>query len=87
MNYTEISHTIKNIRKAQGLTQAELARIAGVSRITINKFENNKFTGISVLNLIRILDRLGYELEFKEQTDLPTFEDVLEIYSETEPPG
>lgn len=81
MNYTEISQTIKQLRKSKSITQAQLAEIAGVSRITINKLENNKFTDISILNLIRILDRLGYQLEFKEQSPLPAFEEILELYA------
>ena len=84
MNYSEISLAIKKLRKAKNITQAQLAEIAGVSRITINKLENNKFTDISILNLIRILDRLGYQLEFKKQSQLPVFEEVLEIFSNSD---
>jgi len=84
MNYTEISQTIKQLRKSKSITQAQLAEIAGVSRITINKLENNKFTDISILNLIRILDRLGYQLEFKEQSPLPAFEEILELYTKAD---
>ena len=81
MNYTEISQSIKKLRKSKNITQAQLAEIAGVSRITINKLENNKFTDISILNLIRILDRLGYQLEFKEHSKLPVFEEILEMHA------
>jgi putative transcriptional regulator len=42
---------LKEIRTATGLTQAELAERAGVSRKTINTVENGVFTPSTVLAL------------------------------------
>ena len=46
------------IRKAKGLTQADLAKLANVSRKTINTIENNVFvpSTILALTLAKVLD-------------------------------
>jgi putative transcriptional regulator len=48
---------LKEIRQARGLTQAELAALAGVSRKTINTVENGVFipSTLLALTLARVL--------------------------------
>ncbi|MFN3353837.1 MAG: helix-turn-helix transcriptional regulator [Brevundimonas sp.] len=58
MGDARLGSRLKEARLAAGLTQAELAERAGVSRKTINTVENGVFTPSTVLALIlaRALD-------------------------------
>lgn len=58
MGDARLGSRLKETRLAAGLTQAELAERAGVSRKTINTVENGVFTPSTVLALIlaRALD-------------------------------
>ena len=49
---------VTEVRKAKGLTQADLAQLANVSRKTINTIENNVFvpSTIVALTLAKVLD-------------------------------
>ena len=49
---------VTEIRKAKGLTQADLAKLANVSRKTINTIENNVFVPSTnlALTLAKVLD-------------------------------
>jgi putative transcriptional regulator len=53
-----LHNSLKELRKIKGLTQAELASAAGVSRKTINTIENKVFvpSTILALNLAKVLD-------------------------------
>jgi putative transcriptional regulator len=42
---------VTQVRKAKGLTQADLAQLANVSRKTINTIENNVFVPSTILAL------------------------------------
>ena len=46
-----LKNTLKELRKVKGLTQADLASAAGVSRKTINTIENKVFVPSTVLAL------------------------------------
>ena len=46
-----LNNTLKDLRKVKGLTQADLASAAGVSRKTINTIENKVFIPSTVLAL------------------------------------
>ena len=53
---------LKEVRSAQGLTQGELASLAGVSRKTINTVENGVFTPSATLALL-LARTLGASVE------------------------
>ena len=64
-----LRNTLKELRKVKGLTQADLAIAAGVSRKTINTIENKVFVPSTVLalTLAKVLDVSVhdiFELEF-----------------------
>ncbi len=60
LNWSDfISEAIKR-RKSQRLTQEKLAILAGVSKPTLNSFEQGK-TSITLENAIKILKVLGLE--------------------------
>ena len=68
MNFGE---TLQTKRKAEGLTQEDLAKIISVSRQTINAMEKNKYIPSTVLAL-KIAKYFGKPVEdifFLEETD------------------
>lgn len=58
MSRKELALLIKMLRKEKHLSQAELARLAGVSPVTINTIEHEGNTSLE------ILDKLSKVLEY-----------------------
>jgi len=69
---------IKWLRKDKGLTQEQLADIAGISRVTLGKLERAPLGSITLKTIDIILDGLGYELGFKGKNGfgLPSWDEV-----------
>ena len=65
MKLHEIGARIRSLRKEKGLTQEQLANIAGISRVTLGKLERGQVGSISIKILDIILSQLSYEIEFK----------------------
>jgi len=61
----EIGQEIKRLRKVEGLTQYELSKLAGISRVTLGKLERGEIASISIKTLDIILNSLSLEIEFK----------------------
>ncbi|HPB05603.1 MAG TPA: helix-turn-helix transcriptional regulator [Prolixibacteraceae bacterium] len=61
-----LGEEIKNVREQKGLNQEQLAEIMGVSRSTISKIENGKFS-ISVDYLARFSIYLDHEFKVLEK--------------------
>lgn len=55
----DIGREVRKHRQARGLTQAQLADMAGLSRITVNQLENEAVEDIGVRKIEAILDLLG----------------------------
>ena len=55
---------IRELRHALGLTQAELARRAGVRRATVSRLENARVSALDLDVLERVADVLGIEPGF-----------------------
>jgi transcriptional regulator with XRE-family HTH domain len=62
MYFAALGLVIRRARKARALTQAQLARQAGVARTTLNQLENGVFPDIGVKKLMAILEILGQRL-------------------------
>jgi transcriptional regulator with XRE-family HTH domain len=62
MKLDEIGHRVMNRREALGLSQGRLAKLAGLSRATINQLENGALRELGVAKLANLLDLLGLEL-------------------------
>jgi transcriptional regulator with XRE-family HTH domain len=70
---------IAHARKEKSLTQVQLARLAGLSRATVDALENARTTDTGASRLIRILGVLGLELVVRPATQQrPTLEELLE---------
>lgn len=59
----ELGRAIRRARNARGLTQAQLAADAGVSRNTLNRVENGVFPDLGIKKVESILERLGMKLK------------------------
>ncbi|MGQ0580147.1 MAG: helix-turn-helix domain-containing protein, partial [Betaproteobacteria bacterium] len=63
MRFPEISGEVLRRRLAKGLTQAELAARAGLSRATVNAIENDTVPDIGARKLAGLLEVLGAQLD------------------------
>ena len=59
---------IKEHRKKAGLTQLQLANLAGVGKTTVFDIEKNKTT-VSWNNLLAVIKILNIEVQFKSPMD------------------
>jgi transcriptional regulator with XRE-family HTH domain len=71
-----IGKQIKKARKIRKVSQAELAKVLGMSRTTIGQIENGSIQEIGVRKLIRVLEFLGLELRVKPAGKPPTLEEI-----------
>jgi transcriptional regulator with XRE-family HTH domain len=58
----ELSTAVKTRRSEIGLSQTALARLAGLSRATVNQIENGSFKDLSLHRAARLLNTLGLSL-------------------------
>ena len=65
----DIAVAARGRRQELGLSQAELARRAGVSRKWISEFEMGKPTAELVL-VLRVLNELGFQLDLRDQPSM-----------------
>lgn len=59
----QVGIVVATARRVRGLTQAELAQGAGVSRQLVNRLETGMASGISLNKLMSILDAAGCTLD------------------------
>ncbi len=63
MQLTEIGAAVRERRETLELSQHALARLAGLSRATINQLERGALKDLGVAKLIRLLGLLGLDLD------------------------
>jgi transcriptional regulator with XRE-family HTH domain len=63
MNLYEIGQLVRERREALGLSQERLARLAGLSRATINQLETGSLSDLGVSKLATLMDMVGLQLE------------------------
>lgn len=56
---------MRDARTALGLTQAQIAKLAGLSRTTISHLESGNLPDLGYLKLVNLLSVLGLNLELK----------------------
>jgi transcriptional regulator with XRE-family HTH domain len=78
MRLQELGHEVRKARLARGLTQAELAATAGVSRETLNLLENGLVRELGVRKILALLDKLGLDLAI-EQHEQPRRPDYVRM--------
>src|SRR5687767_916992 len=79
----QLGSFIRRARKAQGLTQASVARAAGVSRLTLNQLENGVFPDLGIKKVSTILATLGLELHVQPLGPEQKSRDFLSMASST----
>lgn len=73
----DVAELLRSVRRESGLSQGELARRAGVSRITVARMETLAKGDMSVSALLRLLEAAGYDLKPAKQGFTRTIEDIL----------
>jgi transcriptional regulator with XRE-family HTH domain len=63
MNLAQIGGEIHNNRLQSGLLQEQLAKLSGLSRVTINQLENGTLTDLGYTKLKAVMDVLSLDLE------------------------
>ncbi len=61
---TEIARELARIRRAEGVSQAEIARRLKTSQQAISRMEHPDYEGHSIRSLVRYAESLGRELRF-----------------------
>ena len=73
----DVAEFLKSARQHASLSQTELARRAGVARVTLNRMETLAQGDMSVSALLRLLDAAGYSLKVVPHGHARTLEDIL----------
>ena len=63
MNLQEIGKLVRARREVLGLSQQRLARLAGLSRTTINLLETGRLTDLGIAKVTEVLELLGLVLD------------------------
>lgn len=67
MNIRELGHQIRRARLERRLTQAELARVAGISRQTLNRLESGLVRDLGIRKVMALLNHLGLALALESE--------------------
>ena len=79
-----IAAAVKKLRRRNGLTQAQLAHRAGVSRLCISDLETtNRDTRTG--NLLRVLAALDYEIDLRPARRSEDLTEYVMSFTETTP--
>lgn len=60
----ELGEWVKTMRKRQGLTQGQLARLCGLTQGTISAIESGELKRVRIDTLVSLRLKLGYPAEF-----------------------
>jgi transcriptional regulator with XRE-family HTH domain len=77
MNFAELATILRQRRIEKNISQQQMAEHIGVSRATINAFENARSADIGLRKVLKIIDYLGYEVAIRDKSPFPTFEELL----------
>jgi transcriptional regulator with XRE-family HTH domain len=78
MTLAEIGAALRDARRQQNLSQAELAQTLGMSRATISAIENGTVSEIGVRKLMALTTTLGLEMTLTAQRSRPTLQELRE---------
>lgn len=78
MRIQELGRQIRRARLERGLTQAQLAASAGLSRETLNLLESGLIRELGIRKVLAVLDKLGLDLAL-EQAKRPRRPDYVRM--------
>ncbi|HEY6272300.1 MAG TPA: helix-turn-helix transcriptional regulator [Terriglobales bacterium] len=79
LTLTSVGERVAAQRRRLGLSQAELARKASISRATLDAIENGRAGELGFSKVVRLLSVLGLELKLQEAISRrPTLDDLME---------
>ena len=73
---TDVGPLIRTLRSSRGLTQAQLAKLAGISRTRLSVIESGAADNIEVSTLLRLVGALGARLTV-ERGSRPNLNQIL----------
>jgi len=75
MRLSELGQVIRGARRAHGLTQAQLAKTAGISRETLNLLESGLVRDLGIRKVLTVLEALGLAMtmEFASRPRRPDY--------------
>ena len=77
MDFYELGKELATLRKSKNISQQAISKNLNISRATISNFESGTSSDIGLKKVLQIIDYLGYEINLKEKSSFPVFEDVV----------
>jgi transcriptional regulator with XRE-family HTH domain len=77
MDFYELGKELAVLRKSKNISQQTISKDLNISRATISNFESGTSSDIGLKKVLQIVDYLGYEINLKEKSPFPIFEDVI----------
>lgn len=77
MDFQELGQYVKQSRKAQGISQQQMADDLGIARATISGFESGRVADIGLRKVLKMFGYLQHELSPQTVSSLPTFESLI----------
>jgi HTH-type transcriptional regulator/antitoxin HipB len=74
----DVGRQYQALRKSAGKTQLEVAKSVGMRQEALSRFESGSGNDFSLVKLLRLLQALNMELDFKSATRRPTLDDLLQ---------
>ncbi|HWL28207.1 MAG TPA: helix-turn-helix transcriptional regulator [Burkholderiaceae bacterium] len=73
----DVGARFQKLRKRAGKTQSEVAQAVGMRQEALSRFESGAATDFSLGKLLKLLQTLDLELDFKPVMRRPTLDDLL----------
>lgn len=77
MDIIELGLALADARKKHKLTQANLAKLAGIGRATLSQIECGTINEIGINKIIRLCELLSLELIITHKSTRPTLQQLL----------
>lgn len=77
MDFQELAKELALLRKSKNISQQTISKDLNIARATISNFESGTSSDIGLKKVLQIVDYLGYEINLKEKSPFPIFEDIV----------
>ena len=77
MDFYELGKELATLRKSKNISQQAISKDLNISRATVSNFESGTSSDIGLKKVLQIIDYLGYEINLKEKSPFPVFEEVV----------